>query len=383
MRLREFTIMEMEYFIDPEDPWGSCPFYDRLAGETLRIRTYEMKVEGKEPIEVTVSEAVEKGMIMHPCLAYWMGVAKRFVESIGVPEDSMFFDEKGPHERAHYSSQTFDQMVKVSRWGWVEVSGHSYRGDYDLSRHMKYSGADLTVFKPYDKPVKVKVRKVIVNRAIIGRIYRSESPKVLELVSNIPEKRLIEAKKKGEDIEVDGYKIPAEAIVVVEKEEKITGKKYVPHVVEPSFGTDRVVYVAFEYAYREKEGRTILSFPRDIAPVQAVVLPLVEKEEPLIMKAKELYRLLVNNDFYVIYDDSGSIGRRYARADEIGVPAAFTIDYVTLEDNTITMRDRDTWKQVRLPMREAPTALRRFIYEGADISDLGEPVEASGEEVTR
>ena len=383
MRLREFTIMEMEYFIDPEDPWGSCPFFDRLADETLRIRTYKMKVEGKGPVEVTVSEAVDKGMIMHPCLAYWMGVAKRFVESIGVPEDNMFFDEKGPHERAHYSSQTFDQMVKVSRWGWVEVSGHSYRGDYDLSRHMKYSGADLTVFKPYEKPVKVKVKKVMVNRAVIGRLYRSEAPKVLELASKIPEEELLKAKERGEPVEVEGYKIPPDAIIIVEREEKITGKKYVPHVVEPSFGTDRVVYVAFEYAYREKEGRTILALPRDIAPVQAVVLPLVEKEESLIEKAKELYRLLVNNNFYVLYDDTGSIGRRYARADEIGVPAAFTVDYVTLEDDTVTMRDRDTWKQVRLPMREAPLALRRFIYEGADISDLGEPVEASGEEVTR
>jgi len=374
MRLREFTIMEMEYFIDPEDPEGSCPFFDRLANETLRIRTYEAKRKGAGPIEVTVQEAVDKGLVIHPCLAYWMAVAKRFMESVGVPEENMFFDEKGPHERAHYSSQTFDQLVKVSRWGWVEVSGHSYRGDYDLSRHMKYSGQDLTVFKPFREPRKVRVRRVIIDRAVIGRMYKSEAPKVLDLASKIPESELLKAAEEGRDLEVEGYKIPAAAIRIVEREEKITGKKYVPHVVEPSFGTDRVVYVAFEYAYREKEGRTILSFPRDIAPVQAAVFPLVEKEESLRRKALELYRLLVDNDFYVIYDDSGSIGRRYARADEIGIPAAFTVDYVTLEDNTVTMRDRDTWEQVRLPMNEAPKALRRFLYEGAQLSDIGTPV---------
>jgi len=378
MRLREFTIMEMEYFIDPEDPEGSCPFFERMAGERIRLRTYEMKRRGEGPIEVTVKEAVAKGMVIHPCLAYWMGVAKKFMESLGVPPENMFFDEKGPHERAHYSSQTYDQLVKVSRWGWVEVSGHSYRGDYDLSRHMKYSGHDLTVFKPYEKPVKVIERRVIVDRAVIGRLYKSQAPQVLEAVSRVPEEELLKAKEEGKPIVVDGFEIPPEAIKVVEREVKVTGKKYVPHVVEPSFGTDRVVYVAFEYAYREKEGRTILSFPRDIAPVQAAVFPLVEKDEALREKAKELYRLLVDNDFYVIYDDSGSIGRRYARADEIGVPAAFTVDYATLEDGTVTIRDRDTWKQARIPFHEAPKALRRFLYEGVSVDELGEPVEPRG-----
>ncbi len=374
MRLREFTIMEMEYFIDPEDPEGSCPFYERMRNEVLRIRTYEMKKRGEEPREFTVDEAVREGIIVHPCLAYWMAVAKKFMNSLGVPDEAMFFDEKGPHERAHYSSQTFDQLVKVSRWGWVEVSGHSYRGDYDLSRHMEYSGTDLTVFKPFDKPVVRKVRKVIIDRAVIGKLYRGEAPKVLEAVSKVPEEVLLEKASKGEEIEVDGYRIPPEAVRVIEKEEKVTGRKFVPHVVEPSFGTDRIVYVAFEYAYRERQGRTILSFPRDIAPVQAGVLPLVEKDEELKKKAKELYQLLVSHDFLVVYDDSGSIGRRYARLDEIGVPAAFTVDYRTLEDGTITMRNRDTWMQVRLPMAEAPRALRRFLYEGASLEELGEPI---------
>jgi len=373
MRLREFTIMEMEYFIDPEDPEGSCPFFEELADEKIRIRTYKMKQAGEPPREYTLREAVEQGVIIHPCLAYWMGVAKRFMQALGVPEENMFFDEKGPHERAHYSSQTFDQLVKVSRWGWVEVSGHSYRGDYDLRRHMEYSGQDLTVFKPFDKPRVVKVRKVIVDRAVIGRKYRSDAPKVLELASKIPEEKLLEAAEKGEPIIVEGYEIPPEAIRVIETEEKITGKKYIPHVVEPSFGTDRVVYVAFEYAYREKDGRIVLSLPRDIAPVQAAVFPLVEKDEKLAQVAKDLYKKLLAAGFTVIYDDAGSIGRRYARADELGVPAAFTVDYQTLEDGTVTMRDRDTWAQVRVPLAEAVEALRKYLYEGADISELGQP----------
>jgi glycyl-tRNA synthetase len=185
IRLREFTIMEMEYFVDPEDPEGSCPFMSRVENDRLRILTYEQKKAGGSPEYYKVSEAVAEKVIVHPCLAYWMAIGKRFVESLGVPEENMYFEEKGPEERAHYSTQTFDQLVKVSRWGWIEVAGHSYRGDYDLSRHMQFSGADLTVFKPYKKPIVVKEKRVIVNKAIIGRALKSEAKRVLEALSSM------------------------------------------------------------------------------------------------------------------------------------------------------------------------------------------------------
>ncbi len=379
MRLREFTIMEMEYFIDPEEEDNSCPRYKDVEGEVIRIRPYNAKEAGEEPKEYTVGEAVSKGIIIHKCLAYWMVIGQKFLKSLGVPESNMYFEEKGPYERAHYSSQTFDQMVKVSRWGWIEVAGYSYRGDYDLSRHMKYSGQDLTVFKPFEKPRIVRVRKAFLDKAFIGKRFKSEARKIFQEAENISSEKLLQALEKGEELVIAGYPIPPEAIKVIEKEEKITGKKIIPHVVEPSFGTDRIVYVTFEYAYREKAGRVILSLPRDIAPIQAGVLPLIEKDEELKAIAQKLYKMLVDHDFYVVYDDTGSIGRRYARLDEIGVPAAFTIDYQTLKDQTITMRDRDTWRQVRLKIEEAPEALRRFLYEGVDINQLGSPVEGTGE----
>jgi glycyl-tRNA synthetase len=176
-------------------------------------------------------------------------------------------------------------------------------------------------------------------------------------------------------VKVGGYEIPADAVRIVEVEEKVSGEKYVPHVVEPSFGVERLLYVALEYAYREREGRVILSLPRDIAPMHAVVLPLLENDEKLVEKAVEVRDLLRSRGFHVVLDRSGSIGRRYARADEAGIPAAITIDYQTLEDGTVTLRDRDTWRQVRVPVESLPEALRRFIYYGARLEDLGEPVE--------
>ena len=371
MRLREFTIMEMEYFIDPEDTEGSCPFFERRASTRMRLLPWETKERGGEPEWYRLEEAVREGIIMHPCLGYWMAVAQSFMESLGIPRDEMFFEEKGPHERAHYSSQTFDQLVRVSRWGWVEVSGHSYRGDYDLSRHMKYSGADLTVFKPFDKP-RVEERTVyIVDKGVIGRLYKSRAREVFKLLESVPQEELERAFREGRRLRVGEFEIPHEAIRRVTRRVKITGKKYVPHVVEPSFGVERVLYVTFEHAYRVREGRVILSLPRDIAPVQAAVLPLLEKDEDLKRKAMEVYHLLRMEGFYAVYDASGNIGRRYARYDEIGVPAAVTIDYQTLEDDTVTVRDRDTWRQARVEIRRLSEALRRFIYQNADIDSIG------------
>jgi len=368
IRLREFTIMEVEFFFDPEEP--ECPLLDRVANTKLRILTAEAKKRGEEkPEEYTVSEAVEEKIIVNPWLAYWMTVARDFVHELGVPYENMYFEDKLPHERAHYSSQTFDQLVSVSRWGWIEVSGHSYRGDYDLSHHMKYSGQDLRVFKSYAKPRIVRVKKLRINKGLIGKDYKAESRKIIEMLKQLPLEEIEKQLRKKGYIEVNGYKLSTKHVRVEEVEEKITGKHFIPHVVEPSFGAERLLYVTLEYAYKEKENRVVLSIPRDIAPIQVAVFPLVSKRD-IISKARQIYRLLIDKGFYVIYDESGSIGRRYARADEIGVPVAITVDYQTLEDNTVTIRDRDTWKQIRVPIRELPTILQKFIYLKLDLKEL-------------
>jgi glycyl-tRNA synthetase len=369
IRLRDFTIMELEFFFDPKSQ--ECPNLEKVMDRRLRLRKYEDRVAGKGPMEVTVSEAISRGLVIHPCMAYWMVLGLEFLSYLGIPRDEPFFEEKGPHERAHYATQVFDLMVRTSRWGWVEVAGFAYRGDYDLSRHMKFSGQDLQVFEPYKEPIVVKSKKIIVDKSFLGRTFKERAPELMAALSSMdPEEVERQINSKG-SVTVAGVEVPAVAVKVTETEEKISGRKFIPHVVEPSFGTDRILYVVLERSYREKEGRVVLSLPRHLAPVDAAVFPLVEGDERLSREALRLRDLLVSEGFTVIYDDAGSIGRRYARVDELGVPAAFTVDYRTLEDGTVTMRDRDTWEQVRLKLEEAPGALRKFIYNQADIKSLG------------
>src|SRR5438876_3944840 len=132
-----------------------------------------------------------------------------------------------------------------------------------------------------------------------------------------------------------------------------TGERYVPHVIEPAGGADRALLAFLVDAYDEEEvagrERTVLRLHPQIAPVKAAVLPLIAKDEVMVAKARSLYEELRRRHI-VEYDDNGAIGRRYRRQDEIGTPFAFTIDEQTLADDTVTVRDRDSLAQERLPI---------------------------------
>jgi len=298
IRLREFTIMDVEFFFDPEEP-NCIPLKD-VENETIRLVRAEAKLKGeKEPVSVTVKEALQKGYIRAEWQAYFMALAQRFLKELGVPDEKQRFMEKLDWERAHYSAQSFDQEICLERWGWTEVSGHAYRTDYDLRRHMEASGVDMRAFKE--------------------------------------------------------------------------GRRFIPHVVEPSFGSDRLVYVAVEYAYQAKKDRALLTLPRELAPIQVGVYPLVSKDG-LPEKAMQVYQMLVKGGFMAEYDGSGSIGRRYARADEVGTPLGITIDYDTLKDESVTIRDRDSWKQVRAQIGQLAESLQGYFLHKKEFEDLGQLV---------
>jgi glycyl-tRNA synthetase len=299
-RVREFTIMELELFFDPQNP--QCPWLQEVEDEKVSLLTEEMQEqEEKTPLETTIREALEKNLILTPWQAYYIGLSKKFITRLGVPPERQRFRAHLPDERSHYSAQTYDHEVKLDSIGWLEVAGHAYRTDYDLKAHQEGAGVDMTVLR--------------------------------------------------ED-----------------------GTRYTPHAVEPSFGLGRQLLVTLETAYERKEKRNILHLPRDLAPYQLSVLPLVTKDG-LPQKAKEVYKTLQDAGFTAQYDESGSIGRRYARSDEIGTPLAITIDYDnTLANEVVTIRDRDSWTQVKTHLDNLEEILRKYHSYDLDFKDLGEPL---------
>jgi glycyl-tRNA synthetase len=374
IRLREFTISDLEFFFDPEEP--CCSFIKEVENEVLPILLCETRLKECENITVlTVREALDRKIIRSEWQAFFMAMAKKLLIELGVPAEKQRFIEKLTWEKAHYSSQSFDQEVIVDRWGWVEVSGHAYRTDYDLSCHMKASGVDMTVYKEYAKPVEKEELVVKPIMAKLGPVYKGEASKVAALLAKVPPQEVADAMQNQGYIMVENYKIKPEQVDIGHQKTIVRGTRFVPHVVEPSFGSDRLFYVALEYAYGIKDDRIVLSFPRSIAPIQVGVYPLMSKDG-LDTKAMEVHRMLANEGFMVELDETGSIGRRYARADEAGVQLGITIDYDSLEDGTVTIRDRDSWLQVRALIKDLPQLLFGYFQDKINFTDLGKLVES-------
>ena len=229
--------------------------------------------------------------------AYWKDYCKKFLLDLGMREENLRLRDHDPEELCFYSKATTD-FEFLFPFGWGELWGIADRTDYDLSQHGEHSGKDLTYF------------------------------------------------------------------------DQETGEHYVPYVVEPSLGADRVALAFLVDAYDEEvideaknDVRTVLHLHPTLAPFKAAVLPLSKK---LADKAGEIYDEL-SKYFMVDYDETGSIGKRYRREDEIGTPLCITVDFETVGDDTkeadncVTVRDRDTMEQVRIPISELKSYIEQKI----------------------
>jgi len=371
IRLREFTIMEFEFFYDPEEP--ACPYIDEVAGKEIRILPLQLRNKGiEEPITATIRQVLDDKLVLSEWSAYFMGLSQQFMSDLGIPAMNQRFHEKLPSERAHYSSQTYDHEVHLDRWGWVEMAGHANRSTHDLSSHIRASGSDLTVFKKYDKPVIRKERFARAVDSAIGPAFKADAATVRRLILSAKCEAVEQSIKEKGFYMADKFKILPEHVKFEWAEIKESGRRFIPEVVEPSYGAERLIYAVLEYAYTQVKDRVVLNLPVDIAPIQVSVFPLMAKDG-LDEKARSVCELLRRARFDVDYDESGTIGRRYARADEIGVPIAVTIDYDTLKDDTVTLRDHVTWKQVRAPVPSLVDALRTYLAKSCTFSELGSP----------
>ena len=128
--------------------------------------------------------------------------------------------------------------------------------------------------------------------------------------------------------------------------DKVTGETFIPHVIEPSIGVERLFLAVLSDSWDEEKG--ILRLPENLAPYKFCISPLLKNKPELVDKAREVYKLLKDKYTFVTWDDSGNIGKRYKKQDEIGTPKCVVIDFDTLEDGTVTVRDRDTAEQIRI-----------------------------------
>lgn len=244
-RVREFNLMEFEYFIHP-DTWEERFDY-------MYQKFYEWTDK--------------------------LGLDRTKIHELEVPEA----------DRAHYSKRTID-FEYAFEFGIKEIGAVAYRTDFDLKNHMHHSGTNM------------------------------------------------EYTVKG------------------------TNERFVPHVIEPTFGLDRQLLAVISEAYTvdtvNDEERMYLALPKYLAPVKIAVSPLLKNKPELVAKAREVFAELKKQYGAVVWDDNGNIGKRYRRQDEIGTPYCVVIDFDSLEDNAVTVRDRDTTLQARVPIAELTEHLK-------------------------
>ncbi len=352
VRVREFTQAELEHFIDPEE---DEPPLHRVADVTLPLYSVEQQeADDGELQELTVREAVEEGVVADPWIAYYLGVSKGWYDRIGVDMDRFRYRQHLPGELAHYASDCWDAETEIDG-DWIEVTGFAYRGDYDLAKHEEYSGEDYSVFKQYDDPITVEKPTVDPDMSALGPEFGGAAGAIADELEALAERDPDAFDGETVEVTVDGesYEVAVEQTGFSVEEVTESGEHVTPHTVEPSFGVDRLIYTVLAHAYEEDEvdgeERTYLSLPPETAPTTVGVFPLMDKDG-LADRAQELARDLREAGLEVTYDDSGAIGRRYRRQDEVGTPFCVTVDYDTLEDGTVTVRERDSTEQKRVAL---------------------------------
>ena len=361
IRTREFTQAELEYFVDPEE---DEPPIERV--EDVAVRLYpvsEQNDENGEEIETTIGAAVEEGIIADEWVAYFLGVAKPWYEAVGVDMDRFRFRQHLSGERAHYAADCWDAESEIDG-NWIEMAGFANRTDYDLSKHEEYSEDRFTVFKQYDEPKTVERATVDPDMSYLGPEFGGAAQDVVAELEALAERDRAAFEGETVEIELEGetHELPVEKTGFSVDEETIAGEHVTPHVIEPSFGVDRIVYTVLHHAYSEDEvdgeERTYLELDPEVAPTFVGVFPL-QSDDELEAVANDVVDDLREAGLSITYDDSGNIGRRYRRQDEVGTPFCVTVDYETVEaeKTTVTVRERDSTDQKRLAVDDLAETL--------------------------
>jgi len=324
-RSREFEQMELEFFIKPDE------VVEAISGSV-----------NSEPVASHPGEPQPNWgwKLWHK---YWVEERIKFYEGIGLPRTTLEEYWQKPEELAHYARACVDILFKFP-FGTQELEGIAARSDFDLSQHERFSGKPMGVF---DEELRTAWGKLDdAKKADLSKRYYDARLKYLT-------KSGVEQAKAEKDAKEDA--------------DGLAKGQYIPHVIEPSAGVDRLILALIANAFTEitdtddkgkSETRVIMKFHPRVAPIKVGIMPLLKNKPDLVKKAIEV-RDLLRPHMNVFYDDGGSIGRRYARQDEAGTPYCVTIDFDTLGEkpellNTVTLRHRDDGKQERMAISELP-----------------------------
>lgn len=297
-----------------------------------------------------------------------MGRTYLFLLSVGLKAQHIRFRQHMSTEMAHYAKDCWDAEVETS-YGWIEVAGHADRSAFDLTRHGKATKTELVASNVLKEPKTVETIKVILDKKNVSKTFKKDSKVIFEFFEGLTDeekKPFMEQLAEGKvNFNANGtdFELTPEMIKMENSEIKIFEEKYTPSVIEPSFGIGRIIYCIFEHCFKVREHDaqwTYFDFPPQVAPVKCFILPLTNSKDflPLIEQVRQIIKKEGLNSR--VDDSMQTIGRRYARADQAGTPFALTIDFDSFKDQTVTLREMDTTKQIRLPIQEVGKLIKSF-----------------------
>lgn len=389
LRVREFLMAEIEHFVDPEGGKKHSKFAS-VADVKLPLLSRKTQQSGStQPEMIAIGEAVASKLVDNETLGYFLVRINQFMVKIGMDMSKVRFRQHMENEMAHYASDCWDCEI-LNSYGWTECVGCADRSAYDLTVHEKATGQPLRARELLKEPYVVEEWVPVLDKKKSGPKFKKDAKAVEtaleELSQDMREKLSISMDKDGKVelpvASVEGGKVELDTSVVKFEKQKrnVTFREFVPNVIEPSFGIGRILYSLMEHCYWTREndearsvslyGKWFLDVPADnmqvlsfspvVAPIKVLVVPL-QKDAKFLPLVQRLEAKLDAKQISYKVDQTGvSIGKRYARNDELGIPFGLTVDYESLEDGTFTLRDRDSTKQIRASEADVIKAVSRM-----------------------
>lgn len=378
IRVREFALAEIEHFLNPNDK--SHPKFSTVENVEIWAWSRDHQANNEEPEQLTIGEAVRAKVIDNESLGYFMARVALFLRNIGVRY--LRFRQHQKNEMAHYAQDCWDAEL-LSSYGWVECVGIADRSAYDLTVHSKGSKKDLAAREEFSSPrIERQLQRKLI-KGLIGKTFGKKAGDVMAYLENASEEECLAIKDvlaagKPATITVpsgETCEITAAMVQFEWKEVKVTGVSFIPSVVEPSFGLGRILYCLLEQCYwvrrstgeegadsakdAKNEKRAVFSLHPLLTSHKVAVLPLMVKPD-FVETVKRIQKNLIEAGISVRVDDSGaSIGKKYARIDELGIPFVITCDGAN--DGTVTLRERDSAVQVRVPEEDLCELLESLV----------------------
>ncbi|CAG9971865.1 unnamed protein product [Clonostachys byssicola] len=362
LRVREFLMAEIEHFVDPEGG-KKHPRFTEVEDIELVLLDRDTQLSGKTATKsIKIGEAVKTKLVDNETLGYFIARIHLFMIKIGVDVSKMRFRQHMANEMAHYAADCWDCELLTSS-GWVECVGCADRSAYDLSVHAKKTGAPLLVRQQREVPLVIEEWQIDVEKKKFGPLFKKDARTVegaLEATTQEQREKLAKELSDNGKITLDVAGVGNGQVEITKDSIKIEFRKrtenvreFTPNVIEPSFGIGRTLYALLEHNFWTRasdggdEARGVLSFPPIVAPTKVLIVPLSSNVQfkPNLKKLSQRLRSLGISSR--VDDSSASIGKRYSRNDELGTPFGITVDFQTLQDQTLTLRDRDSTRQVR------------------------------------